>query len=175
MAAHVTHALEFAVVPSPGQALDLGSGGGIPGLVLADHWPESRWVLLDANERRSIALEQAAVELEMGARVVVLRDRAERAAHDDRWRGVFDLVVARSFGPPAVVAECSCAFLQVGGLLVVSEPPIAAPERWSPKGLQRLGMVDRGSHHAVRVVEQAATAATEWPRKIGLPAKHPLW
>ena len=115
-------------VPPPGLALDLGSGGGVPGLALARWWPASRWVLLDARERRAVFLAgcgRVSWRSVTGCRS--LHAAAEDAGRDDRHRGRFDLVVARSFGPPAVVAECGAPFLREGGRLVVSEPPIDDP------------------------------------------------
>ena len=90
---HIEHARRFAVaagafgpgesgVGSPAQALDLGSGGGLPGLVLVAAWPATRWWLLDANQRRTDFLAQAATELGVADRVTILRGRAEELAHD---------------------------------------------------------------------------------------------
>jgi len=138
-------------------------------------WPECRWTLLDANERRTAFLEQVIAELGLEDRVRVRRDRAEVAAHDPSLRHQFELVVARGFGPPAVTAECSAAFLQVNGLLVVSEPPEEDPTRWSPTGLESLGLVDEGPHGAVRCLRQSALASTSVPRRTGVPGKRPLW
>ncbi|MHB8328638.1 MAG: RsmG family class I SAM-dependent methyltransferase [Acidimicrobiales bacterium] len=107
----------------PGSFLDLGSGGGLPGLVLAHHWAQCASVLLDSNERRVDALRQCVRQCGWEERVRVVHARAEVAARDPELRGALDVVVARSFGPPAVAAECAAPFLRVGGLLVVSEPP----------------------------------------------------
>ena len=156
-------------------ALDLGSGGGLPGLVLAAHWPASRWTLLDASERRTVFLEQAAMELDLQRRVTVVRARAEEAARQPSLRGRFDLVVARSFGPPAVTAECGAGFLQVNGLLVVSEPPDDRAARWPATELQGLGLQDRGRQGSMRVLQQVELAPDVVPRRVGVPAKRPRW
>ena len=103
--------------------LDLGSGGGLPGLVLADQWPEVVLVLLDANQRRTDFLQGAVISCGFQDRVHVVQLRAEVGGRDPLLRGAFDGVVVRSFGPPAVVAECAAPFLRQGGWLIVSEPP----------------------------------------------------
>ena len=159
----------------PTVALDLGSGGGLPGLVLAAHWPTSRWTLLDASERRTNFLEQVVIELDLQRCVTVVRARAEEAARQPSLRGSFDLVVARSFGPPAVTAECAAAFLHVNGLLAVSEPPDDRADRWPASELRGLGLEDRGRHGAVRVLEQVELASDAVPRRVGIPAKRPRW
>jgi hypothetical protein len=111
-------------------ALDLGSGGGVPGLVLALALPLSRWVLLEASEKRSAFLAEAVRRLGLKRRVSVATVRAEEAGRGP-MRGSFDLVVARSFAAPAVTAECAAPLLRVGGLLIVAEPPagVAGAER----------------------------------------------
>ena len=126
---HVEHALAFAraVPQAPTHALDLGSGGGVPGLILARLvWPDASWCLLDGSVKRVAFLETAHRPTGPGERVVAQAGRAEEVGRGAE-RASFDLVVARSFGPPAVVAECAAPFLVVGGHLVVSEPPDTDP------------------------------------------------
>ena len=78
--------------------------------------------------------------------MTILGAAAEDAGRDAEWRGGFDLVTARSFGAPAVVAECGAPFLRVGGRLVVSEPPSDGPTRWPVEGLAAVGLEDLGSY-----------------------------
>ncbi|MGH9245838.1 MAG: 16S rRNA (guanine(527)-N(7))-methyltransferase RsmG [Acidimicrobiales bacterium] len=177
---HLAHAAVFVrVCEPPAQALDLGSGGGIPGLALALAWPESTWVLLDANERRTAFLVTAVADLGLADRVGVRRARAEVAGRDPDGRGAFDVVVARGFGPPPVTAECGSPFLRVGGRLVVSEPPTEDPTRWDPAGLAELGLrigprADEPQAR-VQVLEQGSPCPVRFPRRTGIPAKRPLW
>lgn len=187
--AHVVHARGFAaspVVGTPQRFLDLGSGGGVPGLVLAMLvWPSAEVVLLDAGERRCEFLAWAAVELGVADRVAVRRGRAEEAGRDAALRGGFDLVVARSFAGPGVTAECSAPFLQVGGRLVVSEPPATeagdgVPEapRWPVEGLAELGLrplARWASPFTYQALEQVTPCPQRYPRRTGVPAKRPLF
>jgi len=165
-----------------GSALDLGSGGGLPGLVLALHWPGSRWTLLDANEKRTHFLAEAVERLALADRVSVLRGRAESLAREPAWRSQFDLVVARSFGPPAVVAECAAGFLAARGRLVVSEPPGSAGERWNhPASLATLGFelqgeeLERSGAGRFQVLVCVGECDDRYPRRVGVPAKRPLF
>jgi 16S rRNA (guanine527-N7)-methyltransferase len=187
--AHLDHARGFAASPSvgaPRRFLDLGSGGGVPGLVLATlEWPSTDVVLLDAGERRCVFLAWAVEELGLAARVTVRRGRAEEAGRDVALRGGFDLVVARSFASPAVTAECAAPFLQVGGRLVVSEPPeddepdsVERPRRWPEEGLAELGLrplARWASPFAYQAFEQVAPCADRYPRRTGVPSKRPLF
>ena len=165
--------------PSTDSFLDLGAGGGLPGLALALAWPAARGVLLDSNQRRGTHLETACADLGIGDRVDVVVARAEDAAHDARWRGGFPLVVARAFGPPAVTAECGAGFLAAGGRLAVSEPPGGDATRWPAEGLARLGLagpeVLAGRGASVAVLRRVREPEPRWPRRRGLPARRPLW
>jgi 16S rRNA (guanine527-N7)-methyltransferase len=165
------------LVPPPARALDLGSGAGLPGLPLALAWPGTEWVLLDGGRTRAGILEQAVAELGLTDRVEVVGQRAEIAGRGP-YRGRFDLVVARSFAAPAPTAECGSPFLRAGGVLVVAEPPGGAPERWDPAGLAQLGM-RLGSpitgHTAYQQVVQDHLCPDRFPRRVGIPAKRPLF
>ena len=176
---HVEHALAFAraVPEAPTRVLDLGSGGGVPGLILARLvWPGATWCLLDGSVKRVAFLETAIAELGLAERVVAQAGRAEEIGRGSE-RGRFDLVVARSFGPPAVVAECAAPFLVVGGRLVVSEPPDTDPTtRWPAAGLADFGLalVDHPvGPPALAVLTQAQPCPDRWPRRVGIPAKRP--
>jgi hypothetical protein len=176
---HVRHAGAFLHLDPPQLALDLGSGAGIPGLVLALAWPDSRWLLLDAGERRVAHLEEAVAELALADRVDVRHQRAEAAGRDPGLRARFDLVVARAFGAPPVVAECGGPFLRVGGRLAVSEPPDGTADRWNDDGLASLGLRRgirlTGSGAGVQVLERVIACPDRFPRRMGIPAKRPLW
>ncbi|MGH8999403.1 MAG: 16S rRNA (guanine(527)-N(7))-methyltransferase RsmG [Acidimicrobiia bacterium] len=178
---HLTHAAGFVRCLPAGEfaCLDLGSGGGVPGLVLAERCPGGRFVLLDSGRRRCRFLRQAVSALELTGRVEVVEARAEDAARLADLRGTHDVVVARSFGPPAVTAECAVAFLRPGGLLVVSEPPEPpAGERWPAGGLAALGFAPPapcGDATARFVTLVRERLDDRWPRRVGIPAKRPLW
>jgi 16S rRNA (guanine527-N7)-methyltransferase len=172
----------LAADPRVGLWMDLGSGGGIPGLVLAYLWPDREAVLLESNERRSRFLAQVVEDHGWGDRVRVLTERAEVAGHIDGLRRAFTLVVARSFGSPPVTAECAAPFLRRGGFLVVSEPPAISVEdgdaRWprdplASVGLERLDL--RRDTFGYQLLRQSADCPERFARRVGVPAKRPLY
>lgn len=194
VAASLAHALSYqrAVPAAPVRALDLGAGGGVPGLVLAARaWPATSWCLVDANQRRSAFLRTAAWRLGLGTRVQVVTGRAEVLGHEGEHRSTYDLVVARSFAAPGVTAECAAAFLAPGGVLVVSEPPradVALRERWPAAGLAQLGLgpaqvitvaAATGEPDAetvsLAVVPQISPCPHGYPRRTGIPTKRPIF
>jgi 16S rRNA (guanine527-N7)-methyltransferase len=180
--AHLVHALGFADAaggPPRGPAVDLGSGGGVPGLPLALLWADSVWALIDASERRTAFLARAVATLQVGDRVEVVRGRAEDVARQADRRGAAALVVARSFGAPAVVAECGCPLLAVGGRMVVSEPPEGGGARWPSEPLAVLGAaVGRrvaAAGATYQVLHQVSRCPDRFPRRSGVPAKRRLF
>ena len=174
-----------AAGPARPRLVDLGSGGGLPGLVVATSWPEASLDLLEAGARRAAFLEQATDRLGLGDRVRVLHERAEVCGRETGCRGCYDGALARSFGPPAVVAECAAPLLKVGGWLVVSEPPAAGvspggeePLRWPAEPLSRLGLEPAEAAHEefdYRILRQVAPCPERFPRRNGVPAKKPLF
>jgi 16S rRNA (guanine527-N7)-methyltransferase len=162
----------------PQRALDLGSGGGLPGLVLGVlAWPTTPMLLVDAQERRAVALQAATVRMACEDRIEVRHGRAEDLARLEPLRQAFDTVVARSFGPPAVTAECATGFLSPGGRLVVSEPPYGRG-RWPEDGLAMLGLrldVVIAGPPSFAVLVQQDPCAERFPRRVGVPARRPLW
>jgi 16S rRNA (guanine527-N7)-methyltransferase len=109
-------------------------------------------------------------------RVEVLHARAETVGR--QRRGEADVVTARSFGPPAVVAECAAPLLRPGGRLLVSEPP-GRPDRWPVEGLAVLGL---SPAEGVVVIDRSfvrlrlrSEVPPEFPRRPGIPGKDPLF
>ena len=162
------HAAEAALQSSPLSVVDLGSGGGVPGLVLRSCWPDCNLVLIDSNERRAEFLTAEAVGRPGTGKVEVMRCRAEEAGRMPSFREQCDLVTSRSFGAPAVAAECGAPFLVAGGVMVVSEPPesdgdIRWPSRdwicsaWNPRPrcgsrIVRLSGADQDPRHFPTVI-----------------------
>ncbi|MFN0091018.1 MAG: RsmG family class I SAM-dependent methyltransferase [Acidimicrobiales bacterium] len=181
--AQAAHALSFAAAlgsfaeARPVRVIDLGSGGGLPGLVLAAAWPESRWTLVEAREQRVEFLQWSVAELGWTERVQVVHGRAEELARVPGQRAAYGLVTARSFGPPAVTAESAAPFLAVGGRLAVSEPPEGG-DRWPPEGLAQLGLVrvEAGAAaHRIAVLEQSTLCPERFPRRPAVTRRRPLF
>jgi 16S rRNA (guanine527-N7)-methyltransferase len=176
---HVAHAQGFvdalAGVPVGSLVVDLGSGGGVPGLVVAEARPDLRLVLLDAMEKRTALLSEAVVAMGKADRITVRTGRAEVLGREDTLRGAAMAVMARSFGPPAATAECAAPLLAVGGALVVSEPP-DSPDRWPTGPLKALGLSPAALHvPGMMILTQTSACPETYPRRTGLPTKRPLF
>ena len=151
----VAHAASFvAAVPAHAvDLLDLGSGGGLPGLVIAVRLPHLRITLTDRRERRMDLLVRACSQLGVTDRVDVVTGDVRMLAKRREFAGSFDVVTARAFGDPSWTMSCAAPFLRAGGLLIVSDPPPAAGvdprDRWHAEGREQHGFTfaDRGTPH----------------------------
>ncbi len=179
--AHLEHSRAWAraLGQAPESFLDLGSGGGLPGLVLALEWPESRGTLLDARRLSEAWISEAAERLGLSRRIETVCDRAEAAGRDPRLREAFSLVVARGFAAPAVTAECGSAFVRPGGRLSVSEPPGSGAARWPAEHLATVALgpveVVTEGEATFAVLEKIGRLDDRWPRRVGQPRHRPLW
>jgi 16S rRNA (guanine527-N7)-methyltransferase len=205
LAPQIRHAEGFVSVARPlfeasPRLVDMGAGGGLPGLVVARGWPDLTLVLLEANERRATFLRHALGRLQLEGRVSVLQQRAEISGRSVELRGSFDGAIARSFGRPAVLAECTAPLLRVGGWLVVSEPPATSESagavntreehrpgaalaegddmRWPAEPLRQLGMEAGALVHLTfdyQCLRQVEMCPEHFPRRNGVPTKRPLF
>jgi 16S rRNA (guanine527-N7)-methyltransferase len=133
------------------RVVDIGSGGGLPGLVLAAAFQHVSLTLIDRRQKRTDFLERAVARLGYHHVQVVCHDVVEIARSVDAGeQSTFDAVTARGFGPPEVTLRLAVRLVSPGGRIVISEPP--SGDRWSPVLLASLGLTStrRG---AVRVFE----------------------
>lgn len=139
LARHTADSLLFAVArpPKAGEAwVDVGSGAGFPGLVLACCYPETRFALIEPNERRAgfLELQTAGIGL---ANVDVVARRLEDVVD------AFDIAVARAFQAPALALLSMIQLVKLGGQAIVAVGPHeAVPDDVTVVRLEDLGDVD---------------------------------
>jgi 16S rRNA (guanine527-N7)-methyltransferase len=173
--AHVEHAEIYlpAIPDDAARLLDLGSGGGVPGLVLLVARPSLTAVLLDASSKRGAFLTWAVSELGIAGRAEVAIGRAEELARSASLRAGFDTLVSRGFGPPAATLENARGFVADGGRIIVSEPP----ERrvWPSEALADLGLEELDPLPGVASFVVIGPVADRWPRPLRNQQRSPLF
>ena len=173
---------------SPEQPLhwiDVGTGGGFPGLAIAIAMPKARVTLLDSVGRKTAAVEAMANTLGLADRVRVRTERIETTGRDGAFRGSFDRAVARAVAAAPVVAEYLVPLLNTDGQALLYRgqwnDTDAVPFNKALRLLQA-GLVevqhrqlpnDRGTRHLLRV-QPTGPCPRSYPRAVGTPSREPL-
>ncbi len=105
-----------------GAVVDVGSGAGFPGLVIAVVRPQLQVVLVESVLRKTLFLEEAVGVLGL-PNVRVVRERAEQLGRDPRWREHFDFATIRAVGSLALSLELCAPLLRPGGVALVMKGP----------------------------------------------------
>ena len=133
-------------LPDQGRVLDLGSGAGLPGVIVALLRPDVDVVLLEPMLRRATFLSEVVADLAL-PRVSVVRARAEEWPNQ---AAAADVVVARAVAPLSRLAGWAVPLMTPGGVLLALKGRAAAQELSAAGAtLDRLGIVERGVHSVV--------------------------
>lgn len=164
--------------------IDIGTGGGLPGMILAIARPDLRVTLLDATRKKVAFLEDVARELRLN-NVIPLHGRAEETGQTQRYRGFFRLATARAVSSLPALLELGLPLLQEGGTLLLPKGVEIEEELASGEiAAGELGgtiteasiLPDVGSSvdTSLIVVAKTATTPKTYPRRSGIPARSPL-
>lgn len=134
----IEHARQFvaALEAVTGRVIDIGTGAGVPGLIIADDRPDLNLVLADRRTTRMDALRLGVAALGWSDRVEVITADIDDLGKSPEHSRQYDAVVCRGFGPPESTAPLARTLLKNGGSLIVSEPPSRDLSRWSESLLE---------------------------------------
>ena len=163
--------------------IDVGTGGGFPGVPLAILYPEKEFVLLDSLKKRLNIIDSLTDELGIN-NVITFHGRAEDAAKQKEMREAFDLCVSRAVANLTSLSELCIPFVKVGGYFVAYKGPGAYDEaKEAENAINMLGgklesiTVPEGqkeSEHTLITILKTANTPEKYPRKAGDPLKKPL-
>jgi len=148
-----------------GAIVDVGSGGGAPGIPLAAALPERAVVLLEANGRKCAFLREAAREF---ANVTVVQGRAEEQETDR-----FGVALAKALASPPVAAEWCLPLVAPGGAAVLFVGPRADADVVS-RVSARVGGGPVEELRGLFVVPKLEATPSGFPRRPGVARKRPL-
>ena len=146
-----------------GPVVDVGSGGGAPGIPLAYALPEHEFVLLETERRKCDFLERWAP-----ANARVVWGRAEEQETD--WAGV---ALAKALAPPPVAAEWCLPLVRAGGIAILWVGETAEPERVA-RVAERLAAEPAASPPGLLILSKLAPTPPGFPRRSGAARRRPL-
>ena len=161
--------------------IDVGTGAGFPGMMLAIARPDLQVTLLDSQRKRCDFLQAVCDKLEL-KNVTVLHSRAEDGARG-ALRETMDLAVARAVAPLNVLAEYLVPYVHVGGYALCWKGPAVKDELTA--GRKAAGILGakaeeltrlpiEGREHYIQPLKKISATARRYPRKSGTPGKDPL-
>lgn len=158
--------------------LDVGSGGGLPGIPLAIAAPQVAVTLLEATGKKARFLEETAAALGLD-NVTVISERAETLGQDRAHREHYDIVTSRAVGRLPVLAELAVPLVRRGGLFLAikgeqAEAEIAESARALATLMGRVVDAVRSPTGTIVVIEKTGHTPRPYPRRPGEPKRVPL-
>ena len=176
--------LKTGLIPETGSLIDVGTGAGFPGLVIAMARPELQVTLLDAQQKRLTFL-QAVCEATGTANARLIHERAEDGARKKELREQFDIAAARAVAPANVLSEYLLPYVRMGGYALCWKGPALKDELESGRRAAHLlgGSLEmpvrcpvegREWEHLILPIRKVQSTPKQYPRKAGIPKQKPL-
>ncbi len=168
------------LVPHAGLLADLGSGAGVPGLLVALRYPDTHVTLVEAARRKAGFLEVAVRELAL-ENVDIVAARAELLGRSPAHRERYDAVTARAVADLRVLVEYALPLLRAGGVALFPKGAAGARQLEAAQpALCRLGGVAELRPSSISpgatiiLVRKTAPTPPDYPRRPGVAERHPI-
>lgn len=176
--------LKTGILPESGKMIDVGTGAGFPGMVLAMACPDMEVILLDSQQKRLAFLDHVRRETDT-KNTVIIHARAEDGARKPELREQFDIAAARALAPMNVLCEYLLPYVKTGGSALCWKGPALKEELESGRKAARLlgGQLEmplscpvqgRDWEHMILPIRKISRTAAAYPRKAGVPKNKPL-
>lgn len=169
--------------PKEGRVLDLGTGGGFPGAILAILRPDMQFMLMDSVLKKLNCVEEACQKLGLH-NVKCVHMRAEEGGRRRKTRESFDVVTARAVKALPVLCEWAIPFLKTGGVFCAMKGPSAMDElAQSGRILRELVSevaekkeitLPNGDRRIILYIQKNGACPKIYPRKVGVAEKNPI-
>lgn len=174
-------AIKLAEYKEAESVLDLGTGGGFPGIPLAIMCPDKKFTLVDSLSKRLNIIDELAEELDI-SNIITLHGRFEDLGKDPTLREGFEIVVSRAVAEMAVLAEYALPFVSVGGFLIayktggelLDEELDSAANAIKLLGGELIRIKKAQGNHVLAIIKKKRKTPKEYPRRAGTPKKAPL-
>jgi 16S rRNA (guanine527-N7)-methyltransferase len=178
-------ALPLLDAAAPGRLVDLGSGGGVPGIPLAIARAEWRWTLVESTGRKAAALQEMSEALGL-TNVEVVAERAETVGRQSAHRERHDIATARACAALPVLVELALPLLRTGGRLVAWKGPLLPEDPELVRGTRAAALVGGGAPRVLPTgfadlggrtlvaIDKVRSTPARYPRRPGEPARRPL-
>ena len=169
---------------APATVIDVGSGGGMPGIPLAIVRSDLQFTLLDSVGKKTTFLEQTVATLGLG-NIAIVNTRAELAAQTWDYRQRFSVAVARAVADLPLLIELTVPFLKLlGRAILMKKGDIAEEVARARRALRTMGgdvvelvdspLPDLLPGHQLVIVEKTRPTNSQYPRRPGIPERRPL-
>ncbi|MCR5567236.1 MAG: 16S rRNA (guanine(527)-N(7))-methyltransferase RsmG [Clostridiales bacterium] len=176
--------LKAGLIQNNASLIDVGTGAGFPGLVLAMARPDLQVTLLDSQQKRLLFLEKTA-EATGTENITVIHARAEDGARKPQLRERFDYAAARALAPANVLCEYLLPYVKVDGYALCWKGPALRDELESGRRAAHLlggrlempvscPVAGREWEHTILPIRKVQHTASTYPRKAGTPKSKPL-
>jgi len=176
---------KFDQLKSAKNVIDIGTGGGFPGIPMKIIKPEVNIVLLDSLNKRIKFLNEVIKSLNL-KNIKAIHGRAEDFAQEVQYREKFDIAVSRAVANLTVLSEYCIPYVKLGGYFVAMKGPAVEEEiKLSKNAIRMLGgriehiekVQIEGSdlNHNLVIISKIAVTNKKYPRKAGIVTKDPLF
>lgn len=164
--------------------IDIGTGGGFPGVPLKIMMPEIKLTLLDSTQKKVKFLNELVKKLTI-ENVISIHGRAEDYGNEKSYREKYDIAVSRAVAPMNILLEYCLPFVKKGGIFIAQKSSEIETELNEAKNsLKRLGgkieqdirleLPFSNDGRSIIIIRKTNKTPNNYPRRAGIPQKKPL-